>query len=151
MTPQKNPIPEDFAAIFGRLARRTATPRLFDARTLPDYYAALANVPIATLDASAEQWARWNRFFPTVAEWLTTAIGLTDADGRRLPLQRDCTRCANRGLIAVRYESGDAFDVAICDCEQGCIWRKFGADVVRARLRLSSPDHRVAYVEDFAE
>lgn len=142
-------IPRPFMELFGRLARRTQTPRMFDARSLPAYYSALSNVPIDTLEQSAEAWARSHVFFPTVAEWIETAIMLTTPDGGRLPLQIVCTRCGNRGLIAVRYESGEAPDVAICDCVTGQKFRAVGEAVVRHRLHLG-PENRVAYVEDFA-
>lgn len=60
----------------------------------------------------------------------------------------DCAFCGGKGLIRVAYESGEPFDVAICDCRSGHPFRVAGESLVRARLSLG-PEHQVAYRELF--
>jgi hypothetical protein len=52
-------------------------------------------------------------------------------------------------LIRVAYESGDPFDLAICDCRKGRIYRAMGEAVIRDRLDLHDPAHQIAHRERF--
>jgi hypothetical protein len=63
---------------------------------------------------------------------------------------RSCDRCACAGVIRVNYHSGEPFDIAICDCPAGQIWRHQDDidGTIRARLQLDAA-HQVALVEDF--
>jgi hypothetical protein len=51
------------------------------------------------------------------------------------------------------YESGEPFDVGICNCEAGSYWRAIyddaeGVGAIRARLNLCE-EHAIAPIEDF--
>jgi hypothetical protein len=51
-------------------------------------------------------------------------------------------------VIRVNYQSGEPFDIAICDCQAGQFYRRVGPDVVRDRFSLTD-DNQVAYRELF--
>lgn len=59
-----------------------------------------------------------------------------------------CDRCGDKGLIRVLYQSGEPFDIAICQCRVGQIFRRGGEDLIRASLQVG-PEHQVALLEDF--
>lgn len=58
----------------------------------------------------------------------------------------NCPKCADKGLIRVAYESGEPFDVAICTCRHGRVWRQGGEALVRQRMNLTA-EHQVSYLE----
>lgn len=60
-----------------------------------------------------------------------------------------CPLCQDKGLIRVAYESGEPFDLAICDCRKGRIYRAMGEAVIRDRLDLHDPQHQIADRERF--
>ncbi len=41
-----------------------------------------------------------------------------------------CNDCADKGLIRVRYDESEGFDLAVCSCPAGAFWNR--PDVVRA-------------------
>lgn len=61
-----------------------------------------------------------------------------------------CRPCGNRGLLKICYESGEPWDVAICQCRTGQLYRQGGPDLVRARLEIAD-EHRIALLEDFED
>ena len=66
-----------------------------------------------------------------------------------LPMRVPCSRCQDRGLIRVNYQSGEPFDIAICDCATGYAFREAGELVIRQKLRDLSSEHQIAYREHF--
>ena len=61
-----------------------------------------------------------------------------------------CAMCAGRGLVRIAYRSGEPFDIAICKCWQGHVFRAGGPELVRAHLGLSA-ETRVELWEEFEE
>lgn len=59
-----------------------------------------------------------------------------------------CPHCQDKGLIRVAYESGEPFDLAICDCRKGRIYRAMGEAVIRDRMQVG-PEHQIADRERF--
>jgi len=60
-----------------------------------------------------------------------------------------CPKCANKGMIAVRYRDGSAPDIALCDCRQGRGLRNFDDAEIRRRFIDIGPESRIANLEDF--
>jgi hypothetical protein len=147
-------VPTDFLEAFRKLARRTRTPRMFEPETARDYFDALNDHPLSELAAAAETLARTSVFFPTVAEWraevMQQRLSRHEVASTQASQTTECGKCADRGLIAVRYECGEPFDIAICDCAIGKRFRHAGELVVQHRLGLG-PENRVAYLEDFED
>lgn len=65
------------------------------------------------------------------------------------PSLRHCRRCRNKGLIRVKYQSGEPFDIAICDCQAGQFWRSLGETAIRAHFGGLPPLHQVSAWEYF--
>lgn len=64
--------------------------------------------------------------------------------------RRRCRKCGNRGLIAVRYRDHSPWDIAVCDCPAGQVYRKHPG-FVRARNPWVTAEHQVAWLEQFVE
>lgn len=62
-----------------------------------------------------------------------------------------CKRCAGRGLLAIRYRDGTPWDIAICICHTGQIYRKGGEPLVRQQNPWVTAEHQVGTLEDFDE
>lgn len=62
-----------------------------------------------------------------------------------------CPKCAGRGLIKINYESGEPFDVAMCDCRAGEVWRDGGYQLVREREPWIPSSAVIAWLEDFSD
>lgn len=61
-----------------------------------------------------------------------------------------CKRCADKGLILIRYEESDGFDLAACPCPEGRIWRK--PYFLRAwAAQLMTPPVQIGRLEEFEQ
>ncbi len=65
-------------------------------------------------------------------------------------MRTPCRTCNYKGLIAVRYRSGEKPDVAICSCGAGESWRARGELAIRTALRLTD-DQQVTDIEHVME
>ena len=139
------PVPPEFAKVFSRLVRRTQVPggRL-DPQACADYWTALRDVPMDALAESADALARSEVFFPTVAEWRRAAGPPHAAAGA------PCPTCAGQGVVRIAYKSLEPFDLAICLCRAGDVYRRFPDAVLRARLALG-PEARIADLDAFED
>ncbi len=61
-----------------------------------------------------------------------------------------CQTCNSKGLVRVNYHSGEAYDLGICWCAWGQVYRVGGEALVRDRMQLG-PEHRVGDLRDFQE
>ena len=52
-----------------------------------------------------------------------------------------CGKCGNRGLIALRYRSGEPVDLLVCTCAAGAYWLARGEATIRARYQLDASQH----------
>ncbi len=63
-----------------------------------------------------------------------------------------CRYCAGKGLILVKYESGEPFDLAVCSCGRGRYFRQAGAAFIRHCTPGIDPvTTRIANLEDFED
>lgn len=62
-----------------------------------------------------------------------------------------CPRCANRGLIAIRYRDHSPWDIALCPCRIGQLYRTVGERLIRVRHPWITAEHQVGHLEDFDE
>jgi hypothetical protein len=136
----------DFAAIFQQLVKRFQ-PRTLSPGTGDAYASTLARFPIDVLQASADQLAQTQKYFPTVQEWTRAAQGVQQRD--RVPVCGVC-RCGGLGLVRVAYRSGEPFDVAICHCDAAKPYRRGGPELVRLRFGLDAT-HDVLPIEAFED
>lgn len=141
-------LPPAFLETFRKLARRTRTPRIFEPETARDYFEALQDFSLAELAAAAEACARTMVFFPAVAEWRNRALHLR-IDGPQ-PVLLHCDVCADRGLIVMRYRSGEALDIAWCGCPASEPWRRGGPALVRGHFGLTD-ENRIGELDQFDE
>jgi hypothetical protein len=136
-----------FAEVFHRLVR-CFQPRGLDRGSLDAYRSTLIEkFPLDVLSESADRMTRSRKFFPTVAEWTAAARAVEQLRGGGCALS-DCARCGGRGLVRVDYETGEPFDLAICRCDAGRVYRRGGPALVRMRFQLDD-SHYVAPIEDF--
>jgi len=141
-------VPQPFVNAFDRLRRR-CQPQRDNAPDAALYWEALSDLPIDALDEAALQLARAQKYFPTVSEWATTARALDNI--RNLPTQQRCKECAGRGVFMVQYRSGEPFDIAVCACKAGRLYRALGNGVLpllKQQLKLSD-EHRIHWSEWF--
>lgn len=139
-------IPQEFQDIFRQVLSATRVGNTPITReTCRVYYETLGDFPLDVLRESAQNLRRTSTFFPSTAEWFQAASVLIL---RTRPAPSDCRKCAGRGLIAVKYHSGEPYDVAICDCADGKFFERAGEGLIRHTLSLTN-DHRVAFLEDF--
>jgi hypothetical protein len=154
MTEEKNkiPIPPEFITIFRELVVATQPRQALDRDTSRVYYETLRGFPIDVLRTSAERLRRTATFFPSTGEWYSEAVECLDIPRlKRIARElRRCDQCGGRGLIRICYESGEQFDIAICDCTNGQSYRGTGEACVRLRLGLA-PEHRIGWLEDFED
>jgi hypothetical protein len=141
-------IPAEFLEAFRKLVRRTRTPRMFEPETARDYFDALKEIPMPELIAAAERLALTSTFFPSVAEWHHAAV--LARLRRSEPTPVTCVSCGDRGVIAVRYHSGEPFDIALCECRASAPWRRAGHLLIRARLQLTD-ENQIGELADFRD
>jgi hypothetical protein len=138
---------QDFSPIFRDLVRTLQPPKALDRETERVYWETLRGFSADVLRQSADMLRRQDRpLWPTSGEWYRVAARLRAAALVSATVTT-CERCGGRGLLRVAYESGEPFDIAVCTCGVGGIYRKNGPALIRARLALS-PDHEVVYLED---
>jgi hypothetical protein len=61
--------------------------------------------------------------------------------------------CNGKGLLKILYETGEPFDVAICQCPRGQrlrVWHIRHPDWIQTVWQLA-PEHRIAWLEDFGD
>ncbi len=61
-----------------------------------------------------------------------------------------CDICQSRGLVRVNYHNGEPYDLGICWCAWGKVYRIGGEALVRQRMELGAA-HRVGNLEDFED
>jgi len=150
----KTTTPDWFGALFRELAT-ALQPRRLPPDALAVYYGTLAQLGEDKLRAAALTLKR-RQFFPTTGEWYAAAMN-TRAQASP-PVAARCARCEGRGLIVVRYHTGEPFDLAICDCPRAQPFRIGGPELVAqfvttplgGRIRMTD-ENRIGYVEDFAD
>jgi len=119
-------VPQEFLNVFRQLVRRVQPAKALEPETAADYYGVLQKFPMEVLAESAQTLSQTQKFFPSTAEWFQAAQEVS----RRFGVVR-CPQCADRGLIRVNYHSGEASDLALCDCRAGQWWRTVGDEYVR--------------------
>lgn len=138
---------KEFQPIFRDLVIATQPRAALTGDTCRVYYETLADFSLEVVRESATELRRTSTFFPSTGEWVTVATRVLVRRG--VPIAASCP-CGGRGLLRMEYQSGEPFDIAICDCRAGRNYRTGGEPFVRHVLTLSA-DHRVAYLEDFAD
>lgn len=62
----------------------------------------------------------------------------------------DCSHCANRGVLVLRYKSGEPFDLAVCTCQAGAYWMAQGESWIRQHFNLDAT-HQVGSLADIED
>jgi hypothetical protein len=104
----KPPDEAQFLQVFNRLCVALREPPDDSGVTQGVYFDALSDLPLPALDAGAVALSRekGRRFFPTTAEWRTTAEAAQQEQLRKVvqpprsePWHLECERCADTGWI----------------------------------------------------